>query len=278
MGEQTLRARKGGQIIRTENWFNKIKDILDGDIIPRGNDGAPVNGQLNCGSTSLPWSETYVKNSIEIGAASIRDVSGELIYNKGSDEDIELRDRLINQESLKTLVGLPIDAQDFGTFTGSTIPDNSTYKEAIEAISNRSFRSDKVAAKYLSYSKTWAYSAGTSPGVEIVPNFTLDIKTTTGLCLFAFSHDGNAALYLGNSGLTETYMPTLDISVSPDYFYTEADREFSGYLERSYSHYYDFGAAGTYTVYLHTRSINRDPATSGETNSILNPRVIIWGI
>jgi hypothetical protein len=67
MGTETIPDRSGGQTILAE-WFNLLKRVLAGDIVPRNTSGVATNLGGNIGSDNYRFSKSYI-NIMNVGTA-----------------------------------------------------------------------------------------------------------------------------------------------------------------------------------------------------------------
>lgn len=100
-------------------------DAPIGSIYQRSN-GAVYAKTANAGSAA-DWKEIPVQLS-----ASYTPANGDPAIGDSFEEAIEKLDG--NQEDIQTASGIAQGAVDYGTFTGTTIPDNSDAKEAMQSL------------------------------------------------------------------------------------------------------------------------------------------------
>lgn len=136
MGVDTLLTRSNGQTI-DETWFNLLKTTLEGDLVPRNGSGSATDAAGSLGRNLIRFLDLYLKSSgkIYLGDAELYIGSSKLSFkDTGSGSAYAISDKLVNVENLVTLSGESANSINHGTFTGTTIQDNRTTKQALQDI------------------------------------------------------------------------------------------------------------------------------------------------
>jgi hypothetical protein len=132
MGQQTLPDRANGQTI-DENWFNLIKQILCGELVPRDSDGVATSLAGQLGTASLIWLYGYLQ-SVLIGGSSeykLDVTANKLIIS----HDVDGNDVYTEVARIGT-TGIEVTSFADGTITYAKLNDNAKIVEKITTITS----------------------------------------------------------------------------------------------------------------------------------------------